>query len=242
MPARGRLPPAMRPIPTAACRGARSKANRRIPRTPTEDLAVQAACHIIEQQADHVAYQPLHTNPTSWPQTSGALVAEAGCVLQALEDKVAKCGWMVPLDLGAKGSCQIGGNIATNAGVGERRASRQGVGVWDGQDGRGGTPVGGHLWEGHLWGGHLCVCGGYTCGGDTCVVGGTPVGGTPVGGTLVGGHLWEEEDSTLKQKASDHYVAWRGFHECICQHDSAFMQAAPGAACSKVTNRGQHAS
>jgi len=52
----------------------------------------------------------------SFDETSGALVAEAGCVLQALEDKVAKCGWMVPLDLGAKGSCQIGGNIATNAG------------------------------------------------------------------------------------------------------------------------------
>jgi len=25
-------------------------------------------------------------------------------------------GYMMPLDLGAKGSCQIGGNLATNAG------------------------------------------------------------------------------------------------------------------------------
>ncbi len=49
-------------------------------------------------------------------QVSGALVCEAGCVLQTLEEHVAQHGFTLPLDLGAKGSCQIGGNVSTNAG------------------------------------------------------------------------------------------------------------------------------
>jgi hypothetical protein len=49
---------------------------------------------------------------------SGVLVAQAGCVLQALDEHVGGRGFMMPLDLGAKGSCQIGGNVSTNAGAG----------------------------------------------------------------------------------------------------------------------------
>lgn len=44
------------------------------------------------------------------------VVAQAGCVLQSLDDTAAQGGYTVPLDLGAKGSCHIGGNVATNAG------------------------------------------------------------------------------------------------------------------------------
>ena len=47
---------------------------------------------------------------------AGHLVCEAGCVLQTLQEQVAAKGFTMPLDLGAKGSCQIGGNLATNAG------------------------------------------------------------------------------------------------------------------------------
>lgn len=46
----------------------------------------------------------------------GILVCEAGCILENLEDSVAIKGLRMPIDLGAKGSCQIGGNISTNAG------------------------------------------------------------------------------------------------------------------------------
>lgn len=46
----------------------------------------------------------------------GALVCEAGCVLEALDNYLDKYQLMMPLDLGAKGSCLIGGNISTNAG------------------------------------------------------------------------------------------------------------------------------
>lgn len=41
---------------------------------------------------------------------------QAGCVLETLDIHIAEQGFAMPLDLGAKGSCQIGGNISTNAG------------------------------------------------------------------------------------------------------------------------------
>ncbi|GMH35605.1 hypothetical protein BSKO_03473 [Bryopsis sp. KO-2023] len=49
-------------------------------------------------------------------QDSGVLVCQAGCVLEELEHYTSKKGFTMPLDLGAKGSCQIGGNVSTNAG------------------------------------------------------------------------------------------------------------------------------
>ena len=41
---------------------------------------------------------------------------EAGVTTQAVQEAAAEVGLFFPLDLAAKGSCQIGGNIATNAG------------------------------------------------------------------------------------------------------------------------------
>ncbi|KAG5654760.1 hypothetical protein H0H81_003768 [Sphagnurus paluster] len=52
----------------------------------------------------------------SFDPVSGILVADAGCILQSLTDYVAPYNHIMPIDLGAKGSCQIGGNVATNAG------------------------------------------------------------------------------------------------------------------------------
>ncbi|WP_406623348.1 FAD-binding oxidoreductase [Acidovorax sp. SDU_ACID1] len=49
------------------------------------------------------------------PENNTATV-EAGCILQALQEQAAAAGRLFPLSLGAEGSCQIGGNIATNAG------------------------------------------------------------------------------------------------------------------------------
>jgi len=47
---------------------------------------------------------------------SGVVVSQAGVILQNLEAYVNELGYTIPLDLGAKGSCQIGGNASTNAG------------------------------------------------------------------------------------------------------------------------------
>ncbi|CAK5280147.1 unnamed protein product [Mycena citricolor] len=52
----------------------------------------------------------------SFDPVSGILVADAGCILQSLTDYVAPHNHIMPIDLGAKGSCHIGGNVATNAG------------------------------------------------------------------------------------------------------------------------------
>lgn len=58
----------------------------------------------------------LMNNIISCDKFSGILVCEAGCILENLDKFLADQGYMMPIDLGAKGSCQIGGNISTNAG------------------------------------------------------------------------------------------------------------------------------
>lgn len=46
----------------------------------------------------------------------GTAVVQAGVTLERLQAAAAEAGWFFPVDLGARGSCQIGGNAATNAG------------------------------------------------------------------------------------------------------------------------------
>lgn len=48
--------------------------------------------------------------------SAGAAVAQAGASLQKIQERVEQEGYAFPLDLGARGSCTIGGNISTNAG------------------------------------------------------------------------------------------------------------------------------
>ncbi|MBS0537644.1 MAG: FAD-binding oxidoreductase [Proteobacteria bacterium] len=45
-----------------------------------------------------------------------SMTVEAGCVLQTLQETAASHDRFFPLSLGAQGSCQIGGNLSTNAG------------------------------------------------------------------------------------------------------------------------------
>lgn len=52
----------------------------------------------------------------SFDEATGILVADAGLILENADNFLAEKNHMFPLDLGAKGSCQIGGNVATNAG------------------------------------------------------------------------------------------------------------------------------
>lgn len=47
---------------------------------------------------------------------AGTMTVEAGCVLQAACEAADDKGLLLPLDLGARGSATIGGNISTNAG------------------------------------------------------------------------------------------------------------------------------
>ncbi|XP_059078766.1 D-2-hydroxyglutarate dehydrogenase, mitochondrial-like isoform X2 [Tigriopus californicus] len=47
---------------------------------------------------------------------SSVVTVQAGVILEQLDRHLADHDLLVPLDLGAKGSCQIGGNVSTNAG------------------------------------------------------------------------------------------------------------------------------
>jgi D-lactate dehydrogenase (cytochrome) len=48
--------------------------------------------------------------------TNFTMTVEAGCILADIQAKAAAEGCLFPLSLAAEGSCQIGGNLATNAG------------------------------------------------------------------------------------------------------------------------------
>lgn len=52
----------------------------------------------------------------SLDRASSAITVDAGCVLQNVQQAAADAGLLFPLEIGSQGSCQIGGNIATNAG------------------------------------------------------------------------------------------------------------------------------
>uniref|UniRef100_A0A0N5C4C5 D-2-hydroxyglutarate dehydrogenase, mitochondrial n=1 Tax=Strongyloides papillosus TaxID=174720 RepID=A0A0N5C4C5_STREA len=55
-------------------------------------------------------------NNFTFDQTSGIVECDAGFILEEINDKLKEHGYMMPIDLGAKGSCFIGGNVATCAG------------------------------------------------------------------------------------------------------------------------------
>ncbi|PKS10178.1 hypothetical protein jhhlp_001928 [Lomentospora prolificans] len=55
-------------------------------------------------------------NIISFDEVSGVLVMDAGVILEVADQYLAERGHIFPLDLGAKGSCHVGGNLATNAG------------------------------------------------------------------------------------------------------------------------------
>ena len=48
--------------------------------------------------------------------TGNTMTVEAGCILQTIQEAADGVDRLFPLSLGAEGSCQIGGNLSTNAG------------------------------------------------------------------------------------------------------------------------------
>lgn len=67
--------------------------------------------------ADTVALSLARMTAIESVDASGAtLQAQAGATLQSVQDAARDVGMLFGVDLGARGSCQIGGNISTNAG------------------------------------------------------------------------------------------------------------------------------
>jgi FAD/FMN-containing dehydrogenase len=46
---------------------------------------------------------------------SGIVTCESGVVLETLNSFLEERGFVMPLDLGAKGSCHVGGNVSTKS-------------------------------------------------------------------------------------------------------------------------------
>jgi len=55
-------------------------------------------------------------NIEKFDPNTNILTTEGGVILDELNNHIKEHNCEVPLDLGARGSCQIGGNIATHAG------------------------------------------------------------------------------------------------------------------------------
>lgn len=105
------------------------------PRNTAEVSAVLAHCHerrlaVVPQGGntglvggsvpvfDEVVLSLSRMNTVEgFDEVGGVLTCQAGCILETLDTHLAERGHTMPVDLGAKGSCHIGGNIATNAGT-----------------------------------------------------------------------------------------------------------------------------
>ncbi|WP_422375175.1 FAD-binding oxidoreductase [Roseibium sp.] len=72
---------------------------------------------IPQETGDEIVLSLVRLNKIRDVDPAGfTLTAEAGVVLEALQQEAEKADRLFPLSLGAQGSCQIGGNISTNAG------------------------------------------------------------------------------------------------------------------------------
>ena len=73
---------------------------------PTPDVGGQQVVLSLERMRRIRATDPI----------GGTITVEAGCTLGDVRQAAAAIGCQFPLSLGSEGSCQIGGNISTNAG------------------------------------------------------------------------------------------------------------------------------
>eukprot|EP00903_Cladosiphon_okamuranus_P001133 g1131.t1 len=72
---------------------------------------------IPQETGDEIVLSLVRLNKIRNVDPAGfTLTAEAGVVLETLQQEAEKADRLFPLSLGAQGSCQIGGNISTNAG------------------------------------------------------------------------------------------------------------------------------
>ena len=82
----------------------------------TQGGLTNCVCAVEPTRDDIVLSTEKMTGIIEIDPVGGTAVVEAGAVLQIVQETLAADGLYFPLDLGARGSCTIGGNIATNAG------------------------------------------------------------------------------------------------------------------------------
>ena len=112
-----------------ACRGASSAHGRRRRCQPLCSSATRRASPVIAQggmtglagganpAGNEIALSLERLRGIEEIDTASAtMVVKAGTPLEACQQAAAEAGLFLALDLGSRGSCQIGGNLATNAG------------------------------------------------------------------------------------------------------------------------------
>lgn len=67
-------------------------------------------------ERDEIIMSTEKMNKFEFDAENGILTSEPGVILQTAQEVLHKLGFETPYNLGARGSCTIGGNIATNAG------------------------------------------------------------------------------------------------------------------------------
>jgi FAD/FMN-containing dehydrogenase len=82
----------------------------------TQGGLTNCVCAVEPTGEDVVLSTEKMANIVEIDPVGGTAVVEAGAILQTVQETLAREGLYFPLDLGARGSCTIGGNIATNAG------------------------------------------------------------------------------------------------------------------------------
>ncbi len=104
-----------------------------LPRTTEEVSAMLALCSRLRQpvvpqggltgtnagaqpEAGEVALSLQRMAGVEEIDEAGVMTVLAGTPLQALQEAAIQAGWLCGIDIGSRGSCTIGGNVATNAG------------------------------------------------------------------------------------------------------------------------------
>jgi FAD/FMN-containing dehydrogenase len=70
----------------------------------------------VSTEADVIITLEKMTAIETVDEIGGTAVIQAGAILQSVQERMAERGFLFPLDLGARGSCTLGGTVATNAG------------------------------------------------------------------------------------------------------------------------------
>ncbi len=114
----GRTPILLRPASTAEVTAiVRACADARVPIVPQGGNTGMCGAAVPDESGEQVLLclsrmnRVIDVDPANF-----SIVVEAGCILASVQEAARAAGRYFPLSLGAEGSCQIGGNLATNAG------------------------------------------------------------------------------------------------------------------------------
>ena len=114
----GRTPIMLRPASTAeVCEIVKACAQERVAIVPQGGNTGMCAAGIPDESGEQILVSMSRMNRILEVDPGNfSMVVEAGVILAEAQDAAKRAGRFLPLSLGAEGTCQVGGNVATNAG------------------------------------------------------------------------------------------------------------------------------